>query len=685
MRRATTFVLSGLILALAVREGSAGNGEIAPAYPVDGIVIDGDLSDWPETAVPIPIARRADEAPVDADDFEASFRLGYEVSSGALLVGVRVQDDDHTTSSPDTDDWQSQDTHLLYIDRQHAASGSGVVLYVHADRPLELIRHPEHWDPANAEANWDDVKVVQRRSGTSTVYEWRVDLGNSLKPGTTIGLDHLLLDADAGETEGTLAHWGEGFAKSANAHRLGDVAVLRADQRVGRVQGQVRWEAPRPNDQLDRVRLTSLAQAELWFQAAVDDDGNYQADIPQGRYVVTPAYSLSVPFSSDFSNHPRRVRAHHAVEVSVAADKATEAPPLILTGSEPPDYLLPHRGVLADFDTRYHLALDAYVETLRRYYDIPGVAVAIVRDGQLAYHRTFGVTNNVTRAPVTDDTLFEAASITKPVFAFAVMRLAEQGILDLDKPLFEYLPFPNLEDDLRYKTITARLVLTHQTGLPNWPWGGPGTWEEGGKLQLSFAPGSSFGYSGEAFNYLGRVVEKLTGKTLAQVLADYVSAPMALNTTHYYVDDALIEKMALGHYHYFPHWKARERIVSPASSMQTSALDFSRFMIGLIERRGLKPETYEDMFRAQLVVPEDERVYKEDGEQTMGLGFFMRETPLGKLVEHGGNNGDFDCKFGVIPEAGLGYAVFTNSNLGDELTRAIERFLLHGRPGVTEL
>ncbi|MCS3798850.1 serine hydrolase domain-containing protein [Niastella sp. OAS944] len=148
-----------------------------------------------------------------------------------------------------------------------------------------------------------------------------------------------------------------------------------------------------------------------------------------------------------------------------------------------------------------------FIETYQRYYHIPGVSFALIKEGKLVYHKTYGVRNRITSEKVEDQTLFAAASITKPVYAFAVERLADRGVIDLDKPLYEYLPYKDIEQDERYKLITERHVLTHRTGFPNWCWMNPDN-----KLNIKFKPGTSFGYSGECFEYIKLVVEKINGK-----------------------------------------------------------------------------------------------------------------------------------------------------------------------------
>ena len=136
---------------------------------------------------------------------------------------------------------------------------------------------------------------------------------------------------------------------------------------------------------------------------------------------------------------------------------------------------------------------------------MPGLAIAIVENGRVTWTGGFGTLNDAARTPVDTGTIFEAASLSKPVFAYTVLRLADRGDLDLDRPLFQSLEYPRLARDERYKRITARMVLSHATGLPNWG---------GETLTLQFDPGTAYGYSGEGFVFLQKVVEHLTGRSL---------------------------------------------------------------------------------------------------------------------------------------------------------------------------
>jgi len=112
---------------------------------------------------------------------------------------------------------------------------------------------------------------------------------------------------------------------------------------------------------------------------------------------------------------------------------------------------------------------------------IPGLSMAVIRDGKIFWLREFGIKNVETGESVADDTVFEAASLSKPVFAYGVMKLVDQGELDLDKPLVDIVSRSYLErvdpryktDDERFSLITARMVLTHSTGFPTGSMAGP--------------------------------------------------------------------------------------------------------------------------------------------------------------------------------------------------------------------
>jgi CubicO group peptidase (beta-lactamase class C family) len=146
-----------------------------------------------------------------------------------------------------------------------------------------------------------------------------------------------------------------------------------------------------------------------------------------------------------------------------------------------------------------------------RWTRVPGAAFARINRSSIESYPA-GLRDVASRLPVTASTIFEAASLSKPVFAYAVLRLVAHGTLDLDRPLDSYLPSPYPIGDPRASAITARHVLSHTSGLPNWRHAASES------LSLAFAPGTQYLYSGEGYYFLQTVVEHVTGKPTAQLM-----------------------------------------------------------------------------------------------------------------------------------------------------------------------
>ncbi len=161
----------------------------------------------------------------------------------------------------------------------------------------------------------------------------------------------------------------------------------------------------------------------------------------------------------------------------------------------------------------------ARVPALLAESGVPGASVALVRDGEVAWAGGFGLAETSTSRPVTPDAVFEAASITKPMFAYAVLALCDEGALELDRPLAAYVHEPDLDGDPRAATITARQVLSHTTGLPNW------RREVDDDFRTYFLPGARYSYSGEGFQYLRKVVEAVTGESAVALMDRFVLGP----------------------------------------------------------------------------------------------------------------------------------------------------------------
>ncbi len=661
-----TFMLTSILFFSCCNKSYGQNTSIAYAYPIDPIAIDGDLSDWPKQLTQYPIQEHLlPSRPDNEDDFTAHFRIGYNLDNQSLYLALEVIDDDYIRDTTENVAWNSQDGHELYIDALHAAMGSGVVSYLYS-KDLQHINKMVS-DSVVAKAGWEHIEVATRRQGTTTVYEWRIALGDQLYAGRSIGVDHQVFDKDiAGDF--TIEAWGKGGYKFMNPQNVGDVILMKAHEQPGTLKGRIQWKNGLKKKLPSKIRLTSQQLPSLWVDTHLDSLGQYTVQLPAGTYQVSVPDILYIDEEDMY-----RVDTNILATVRLQSRQTVEAPLCEITHIIKPD-LIPEKGILHDFDKRKAQALDHFIETYRQYYNIPGVSLALIREGQLAYHKTYGVKNTFTQEAVAENTLFEAASITKTVFAYVVNRLAEKGIIDLDKPLYQYLPFEAIAHDDRYQLITAQHVLSHRTGFPNWAY-----MNEDGNIDIKFTPGTQYGYSGEGFEYLKRVVVHVMGKPVEQILQEEVMGLMGMYHTYFSKNEALVKMAAHGHYDNLPNTPDIPEQPGMAFSMYTEAKAFTQFMIGLLHEKGMQPTTYAHMFTLHSEYPYEEGEEKPKYKEGMGLGIALRDSPYGKVFGHGGNNGDFQCQFEVYQDLKMGYVVFTNSNMGHILCHDLKDFLMEGK------
>jgi len=310
---------------------------------------------------------------------------------------------------------------------------------------------------------------------------------------------------------------------------------------------------------------------------------------------------------------------------------------------------------------------DDFFTTLIEKKDIPGLSVAVVEDGRIAYTGAFGVRSRDSQAPVEEETIFAAASLSKPLFAYTVMQLVEEGKISLDKPLFQYLEYPDAAHDERYKQITARMVLSHSGGFPNW---------RDDKLNIRFTPGERFQYSGEGFVYLMRVVEHITGAPLNDFMEKRVFRPLGMNNTSYIWKDEFEGNFAVPHDDLgFPVGKYRPGEGNAAHSLQTTATDYAKFLLAVLQPKTLKPSTVKMMLSPEIGAGLSFSGPQGEAGISWGLGWGLQESPKGKAFWHWGDNGTFRCFVMGYPDSGKALVYFTNSNLGLRIGPAVtERF-----------
>ncbi len=304
-------------------------------------------------------------------------------------------------------------------------------------------------------------------------------------------------------------------------------------------------------------------------------------------------------------------------------------------------------------------SLAELVPQLLKDGDVPGLSMAVVRDGSVFWHRSWGVKDASTGAPVDDETIFEAASLSKPVFAYAVMKLVDAGVIDLDTPIVHYLPGDYLNDP-RAAKITPRHALSHTTGFPNW--------RNGDELKMYTAPGERFSYSGEGVVYLSKAVENVTGRTLNAVMQEQVFVPLGMTSSSYTWQDRFEKHKAMGHdASGGPEHIKRPPEPNAAASLQTTVLDYARFLAAVLDGKGLTKKTWTEMLRPQIFLDEacmncvaNTPSGRLSRQVAWGLGWGIQLTADGKSIWHWGDNGDFHAYVLGYPSDRAGLVVFTN-------------------------
>ena len=226
-------------------------------------------------------------------------------------------------------------------------------------------------------------------------------------------------------------------------------------------------------------------------------------------------------------------------------------------------------------------AITAIVPELLAEYHVPGATVGVIRDGEVESLLFFGVRRAGETARVDEHTVFAAASLAKPLFAYGAHVLVQKGILDLDRPLSEYLESPYV-DDPRLDRITARLVLSHSSGFPNWRPGGILN-DDPEPLLIEFDPGERFQYSGEGYVYLQRVVEHLTGETLDRYMKRAVFEPLGMTDSSFLFEERFERNhVSLHNGEGTPGREFRLPEALAAGGLYTTASDYARFLQALV-------------------------------------------------------------------------------------------------------
>lgn len=298
-------------------------------------------------------------------------------------------------------------------------------------------------------------------------------------------------------------------------------------------------------------------------------------------------------------------------------------------------------------------ALEGAIPSLMQEAAIPGLSIAIVRDGRILWNRGFGVKQAGTSRLVDTCTVFEGASFSKPLFAYGVLCLARSGLLDLDTPLTEYLPDRLFCSDPRIDSITVRMVLSHTTGFPNWR-------RADQPMTLDRTPGESFGYSGEGYVYLQQVVEHLSGQLLHEYMQQMVLSPLGMMESSYVWRESYESEAAIGHKSDgTPYAKEAPATANAAASLHTTPSDFTQYLAHVLDLESYQPGgsgvDVHAMMTPQVHVA---------GNLWWGLGWGLQQEGDDEIIWHWGDNPGFTNFVAAKRRERSGVVMMTNSDNG---------------------
>lgn len=321
---------------------------------------------------------------------------------------------------------------------------------------------------------------------------------------------------------------------------------------------------------------------------------------------------------------------------------------------------------------------------------VPGVSIALIREGEIVTDLQFGLKNSEDPgSQVEASSVFEACSMSKPTFAYFVLKLVEQGRLDLDTPLVEYLEQDYTEDP-QHRKITARMVLTHSSGFPNWR---PGGRRNGGAIPVHFEPGTQQRYSGEGIWFLQKAVEKVLeveneAEAMDAILHRTVLEPIGMPNSHYIWQEHYQEEYADGHNREGQLKRSERRPyqqVNTAFTLYTTPVEYAAFLIELMKQDRTASHSLGENLLQQMTTPQSgviddkllpRRREPDDGARYFGFGLRIEKLNTGLRVGHtGSNSSGHKCVSEYNPDSGNGLVIMTNSDNGNKVYQGLMRYL----------
>ena len=299
------------------------------------------------------------------------------------------------------------------------------------------------------------------------------------------------------------------------------------------------------------------------------------------------------------------------------------------------------------------------VLTWMKSENVPTVGVCMIENAKIRQVKMFGNIEYHSPAPL--NTLFNLASLTKPLISTTTLKLVGAGQWQLDEPLCHYWTDPDVANDTFNKKLTTRHVLSHQSGLPNWR-----GHEPNGKLSFAFEPGTQWKYSGEGFEYLRKALENKFHVPIEKLVDSILFTPLGMKDTRFYWDSNMDTTRYAERYSADGTLYEKEKWYSAnASNLVLSTIeDYGKFGVAILKGEYLSGEIQAEMIKTQA---------RPTGSRVFGLGWnvIRNLTKGGYALTHTGRNRGQNTVIILLPQAQKGIIVFTNGENGDKVYERI--------------
>lgn len=291
---------------------------------------------------------------------------------------------------------------------------------------------------------------------------------------------------------------------------------------------------------------------------------------------------------------------------------------------------------------------------------IPAIGIGFIKDGKIDNISVFGELEANKPAPI--NTIWNVASMTKPITAIVVLKLINGGKWDLDEPIYKYYTDPDIADDPRAKLLTTRIILSHQTGFSNWRGN-----SKDRKLSFEFEPGTKYQYSGEGYEYLRKAIEKKLKKSLEQLASELIFKPLKMEDTKY-IWDKKVDSTRFAKWHNEKgalYETEKNTTANAADNLLTTVADYSKFLTHIMNGAGLSDQLFNQMIAAQVRIND----YKH-----FGLGWWIDENINDHkdfALVHGGDDIGVHTIAFIVPKTKQALLIFTNSDNGTDAFAAI--------------